>query len=136
MGSLVIRKLADRSGDCLEDGSWPLAGISIVDPPQEVSIPQDYVMAARDQGWASVEDMNVVYRSSAPLDDPTAQAPHIFVHATAIVFRTVDGDVRYRVVHQPDKYASDGDDDTPVTDGIYSAGNTRVDHFYRLELEG
>ena len=78
----------------------------------------------------------------------TTPAP-TFVQAQAIVFHTLDGDVRYRVTHNPDKYADDSTvgernmpnddnshgDDTPVTDEMYASGQTRVDHFYDLVRE-
>jgi hypothetical protein len=51
-----------------------------------------------------------------------------------VVFHFLDGDVRYEVTHQPDKYADPGDDETPVTEKVYKAGKTRVDHFYGLKL--
>jgi len=76
-----------------------------------------------------------------------APAPHVFSHYTYLTFHMVDGDYRYKVVHQPDKYADysvathpdqveafEGDDTTPVTDEVYDAGATRVDWFYGLEL--
>jgi hypothetical protein len=85
----------------------------------------------------------------------------VFHHYSALVLHLVDDDgagydLRYRVTHQPDKYADNStpgeatddrpqadriasgnthDDDTPVTDELYAAGQTRVDHFYDLELE-
>ena len=56
---------------------------------------------------------------------------HTFRHYEAM---TVCG-TRYKVTHQPDKYADPGDDDTPVTDEVYGSGQTRVDHFYGLKRE-
>lgn len=149
-GALQINKLADKSGNRNEDGSWPLAGVRIVgDPPIEISVPQSYVTRARAEGWMTLENEQVVYRQAAPNDDPLAASPHQFMQADAIVIHTVDGDVRYRVTRQPDKYAdnavidergrvvkaSDYDDETRVTDEIYDAGETRVDAFYNLTLE-
>jgi hypothetical protein len=58
------------------------------------------------------------------------------MHADAIILKTTDGDVRYRVTHQPDKYVDGGKDTDKVTTEHYEAGNTRVDHFFDLKLEG
>jgi len=154
MQSLVIRKHADKSGVQPEGGPWPLAGVSLISAPPVTTISTSLLQQAVGEGWASVEGANAVVRPAGPTQDVwnsthTGQ-PHVFIHYDRIVFHTLDGgDVAYRVVRQPDKYADHGaatypdqvkpftaTDDTPVTADIYAAGATRVDHFYTIELEG
>jgi hypothetical protein len=88
----------------------------------------------------------VVRPGGPPEDKDRPDVSHIFRQADVLVFHTRAGDIRYKVVHNPDKYADHddrtfevkrfkADDDTPVTDEIYAAGATRVDHFYDLVRE-
>lgn len=170
MRGLKIRKLADKTtgervvrydpetgekklvnpatpGDDHEP--WPLAGVVLEVAPEVTTVSTTLVNQGRVEGWVSVEGERVVHRPGGPPVNVWA-VTHTFVHADVIVFRDeLVGDVRYRVVHQPDKYADYGeatypdrvdafvaDDDTPVTDETYAAGATRVDHFYVIELEG
>jgi hypothetical protein len=136
MGNLTIRKHADKTGERAEDGAWPLSHVSLVgEPPETCQVPQDYALAARAEGWLTMEEDSTVYRPSAPRDQPTSQPPHVFVHCKAIVIHTPDRAIRYKVVRQPDKYAADGDERTKVTDKMYDAGETVVDKHYDLELE-
>jgi hypothetical protein len=153
-GLLRVRKLADRSeGERVvrydpetgerhlvnpatgEPESWPLAGVQIEgDPPQLTSASTSFVANAVAEGWIELVSERLEHRPGGPSNEPW-RITHTFVHANALVIHTADGDVRYRVVHQPDKYAANGDDSTTVTPEIYAAGETRVDHFYGLELE-
>lgn len=121
-------------GDAHE--SWPLAGIQVVDAPDECTVGARWVTRGVAEGWIELEGARLVTRPAGPAHDPTAST-HQFVHADALVIHSVDGDVRYRVTHQPDKYADheEADDETPVTSEAYAAGGTRVDHFYGLERE-
>jgi hypothetical protein len=144
---LRIRKVADRSqprpafnevtGEPLTDlEPWPLHGVAFEgDPPAVTSAGESWIAEAIREGWATGVGERVVHRPGGPADNVWAKT-HTFRHYAAIEFHTVDGVVEYRVTHQPDKYADPGDDTTPVTTGAYEAGATRVDHFYRLELEG
>lgn len=150
---LRVRKVADRTvervvrfdpvtGEKLlvdpADGAvrpYPLAGVRIEGaPPADTTAGTSWVAEAIREGWLVGEGERVVHRPGGPAEWPWAKT-HTFVHFDALVVRTLDGDVRYRVTHQPDKYADPGDDDTPVTDDVYAAGATRVDHFYGLALE-
>jgi hypothetical protein len=148
-GGLRVRKLADKSGGEAvrlaeradsPAGSWPLAGVRIEgEIPQAPRLPTSFVARGVAEGWIVGEGHHPVMRPAGRADNPwaptdAAPQPHVFHHYDMLVLRTVDGDVRYRVVHQPDKYADPGDDDTPVTDDAYASGQTRVDHFYVLEL--
>jgi len=132
---LRVRKLADTMSGI--GPPWPLAGIAVVgDWPVTAVVPMDWGQRAAGEGWLTFENPRWVVRPSGPKDNPWVTLPHTLLHADALVLHTIDGDVRYRVVHQPDKYADPGGDDTPVTDEIYAAGATRVDWFYVAELEG
>jgi hypothetical protein len=146
-----FRKLADESGGpaafAAERGPqvlgeqsspvdhWPLAGVEIVgDPPQEANLPMDYVRRAVAEGWMVGDGENVVHRPGGPPQDKW-RVTHTFVHYDTITVKTTTGDLRYRVAHQPDKYAGSGGDRAKVTDERYAAGETRVDWFYTVRLE-
>ncbi len=120
-----------------EDGlakPWPLAGIRFEGaPPAETTVGTKYVAEAIAEGWLVGVGERLVHRPGGPPSNVWRET-YTFAHYDELVFRTLDGDVRYRVTHQPDKYADPGDDDTPVTDEVYRAGATRVDHFYALAL--
>jgi hypothetical protein len=123
---IVIRKHADRSGDPPASGVWPLAGVEVIEAPE--------VTRAWAEGFVTLENPRMVRRPGGPPHD-LERVTHEFLQADAIVIHGRDGDVRYRVVHQPDKYVADGDDDTPMTPEHYAVGNSRVDWFYGLERE-
>jgi hypothetical protein len=108
------------------------------EPPASCRLPTSWVARGIAAGWLTGEGHQVVTRPSGPASDPWRpdKPPHIFHHYTRLVLHTADGDVPYRVVHQPDKYADPGDDTTPVTEQAYADGATRVDWWYGVELEG
>jgi hypothetical protein len=156
MPGLTIRKHADRS----DPANPTFAGISLhgyragIDPPpDDVRISTNAVAEGVREKWITGEGHEVVTRPAGPADNPwqgdADGRNHEFHHYTALVFHTRDGDVRYRVRHNPDKYADHdaatypdqvkdfkGTDKTKVTDEVYAAGATRVDHFYDLTKEG
>lgn len=135
MQTMTIRKLADRTGEREPGAPWPLAGISVVgDVPTECQVPTSWVENGAAEGWLTLEGERTVRRPGGPIDDRW-RVVHKFTHLDRITLHTVDGDLSYRVTHQPDKYAAEGDDETPVTGELYAAGATRVDWFYVLELE-
>lgn len=147
-----FRKRADKSGGLAsyyEDTpespaeTWPSAGMEIVgEPPQEVRIPTGVVAKGLNEGWITGELDKVVHRPGGPASNLWA-VTHTFSHYDTL---TICG-VKYKVTHQPDKYADysqatdpaaveafTGDDYTQVTTDIYDAGATRIDWFYDLEL--
>lgn len=166
-----MRKLADRSDGeervtrfdpetgqkflaCPKTGEpkpYPFAGLAIEgDAPQLTRLPTTFVNRGIQEGWIEVENQQVWYRPSGPAATSWSTPPHAFMHCDVIVLKTVDGDVRYRVTHQPDKYVDERtfephDRETPlvdpendvalVTDGHYAAGQTAVHWFYDVELE-
>lgn len=152
---LTIRKLADHSGGGSrvpgvdpDTGKralinpatgrvepWPLLGVVIQgEAPQRCTVSTKFIEKGVGEGWISMEGARGVARPGGSGAQPWAKA-YSFVHAEAVVFHCVGGDVRYRVTHQPDKYADPGEDDTPVSADAFAAGATRVDMFYGLELE-
>lgn len=115
---------------------WPLAGVRIVgDPAPAGKLPARWVNRGVAEGWLSLVNPRPVHRPGGP-DGNRWATTHTFIHADAVVVHTTDGDVTYRVTHQPDKYVDGDDPAEPVTDEIYAAGGTRVDWFYGVELEG
>lgn len=122
----------DTPGDHHEP--WPLLHIEVTDPPEACRVPTSWVNRAVAEGWLTLHEPVVVTRPGGPAHDPYG-VTHTFIHASGMTLDTVDGDLVYRVVHQPDKYVADGDDDTAMTAEHYAAGNSRVDWFYGLERE-
>lgn len=135
-----------------ESKPWPLAGVEIVgETPTNTLVSTSQVRQWVADGVAELEGERVVHRPSGPPHDLWGPPAHTFVHADVLVLKCDGGDVRYRVVHQPDKYAEvdppDAEDaadrlerhrataEAKVTPELYAAGATRVDHFYRLDLE-
>lgn len=146
MHGLTIHKLADKS---VTETPRPLLGIRLEPALDQARVPTNVVADGIAEGWITGEGETVVHRPGGPPDD-LWRVTHTFRHFVALVFHTDDeGDVRYTVTHQPDKYADHDQatypdqvkkfkagDDTEVTDDIYAAGATRVDHFYDLNRKG
>lgn len=125
---LRLRKAADPD----KDGAVVLRFVG--DPPPSPAPSTAVVETGLREGWISRENERPVARPGGPAHSPWA-ASHTFIHADALVFHTRDGDVRYRVVGQPDKYGPKG---KPVDsyDGIKDLAACDVRWFYQLELEG
>ncbi len=129
---LRLRKVAESKSD--GPGPHPLAGVRILgDPPRNPAPSTTVVEQGVREGWIAREGERPVVRPGGPVGSPWATT-HTFVHADALVFRTLDGDVRYTVVGQPDKYGPDG---APVEayDGVDDLSGCDVRWFYQLELE-
>ena len=110
---------------------WPFAGLAFEgDAPAQTAANTTFVDRGVFEGWITREGERVVHRPGGPAEKPYA-VTHTFVHADALVFHMVDGDVRYRVVEQPDKYHSG-------PEGTDAPGDptAEVRHFYTLEREG
>lgn len=102
--------LADPDTWTLEDrdtwvsSPWPLAGVVVEgDLPKKTSLNTGFVNKAIAEGWATMENRNIVHRPGGPEDDPW-RVTHTFVQADSITFKLLDGDVKYRVTKNPDKY--------------------------------
>ena len=152
---LAIRKLADRSegervrrfdpvtGNAyladpdtwqLEDAStwvakpWPLAGIRIEgEAPKETCVATSFVTKGQAEGWLTVENPRMIHRPGGPNEEPW-RITHTFQHADAVVLHTVDGDVRYLVVDQPDKWPAEKNE-------LDEGWGGEVRWFYRLRLD-
>lgn len=154
MPGLTIRKLADREAfrvvrfnpetgeKYLADGDGnpsprPLLGVRLEDPvPDQVRVSTTVVNNGVAEEWITLEGAKTVSRPGGPAHDPDRpELLHNFRHAKAVVFHTVDGDVRFKVTHNPDKYVDSDDDTEKVTKEHYESGNTRVDWFYDLQKE-
>lgn len=126
----------------------PLTGIRLDVAPGATVVSTSVVSQGIAEGWLTAVGEKVVHRPGGSSADKWA-VTHTFRQATALVFHTLDGDVTYKVTHNPDKYADyeaatypdqvkrfKADDATPVTDEHYDAGATRVDWFYTIVKEG
>ena len=137
MANLRLRKLAEAD----ENGNKVFAGLKIetelapgvTGPPDKATMSMGLAQQGEAEGWLTLENLRPVHRPGGPAAQPW-RITHTFLHADALVLHTVDGDVRYRVVRQPDKYVA-GDDLGSVTPDIYEAGDTVVSWAYGLELE-
>jgi len=130
-GETVEKRLVNPDTEGDEHEPWPLAGIEIVNDklPKRAILSTSYVSSARAEGWIEVEGEKVVHKPKGPANNPW-QDTHTFVQLDAITIKTTEGDVRYKVVHQPDKYDDNGD----PTD-VAGDPSTYVDWFYGLELD-
>jgi hypothetical protein len=95
-------------------------------PPPLISVSTSYVDV---EPWIELVDPRPVHKPGGPLERPWATT-HTFVHCDELVLHLADGDVRYRVVHQPDKY----DDETGEPSDQPADPTTHVDWFYVAEL--
>lgn len=112
----------------MEAEPWPLAGITLEhdEPPARTRVPTRWIMGLKSLGLVALENEEVVHRSGGPPENPWGFT-HTFVHADAIIFKTLDGDIRYRVTEQPDKWPED-------KDGTAGFGG-EVNYYYDLELD-
>jgi hypothetical protein len=131
-----------------QEKPWPLLGVLVENKPAACRVPITWVNKGIAGGFVSLNDTTLAHRPGGPPSNPW-QLTHTFTHAKTLTIHTLEGDVVYNVVHQPDKYVvvdrttlndekglveEHIDPDAKVTDEIYAAGDTRVDHFYDLEL--
>lgn len=107
----------------------PFAGLQIEEVLDEVTLSEGLVAQGRAEGWITTDpetDANREIRTSGPKDNPWGSPPHVFLHYDRITFHTVDGDVVYAVVENPDKWPEQKDGDAGF------GGEVRW--FYRCEL--
>lgn len=140
---LSIRIHADRSGPEPPPGEpWPMAGVSFGDrdtksaPPRRALVATSQLATWRDRGVLSTEGSRIVLRSGGPTDnpwkvDPVRGIPHMFEHLDRVIFHTLDGDVVYDVVENPDKWPAEKLDDTQET-----GFGGEVRWYYDLKLAG
>jgi len=106
---------------------WPSPGVVIEgEIPKKTALNTGFVNKAVSEGWAELENRRVVHRPGGPEDDPW-RVTHTFVQADSIVFHFLDGDVKYNVVDNPDKW--------PVNKNDFDEGfGGNVRWFYVAEL--
>lgn len=135
---------------------WPLLGLEVVDetgaradPPKLTRAGTRWITRGVAEGWLTLVGARLVHRPGGPPEDPF-RVTHTFAHADEVVLKTTPDqpDLRYKIIHQPDKYAdntefdergravrdNDHTDKTTVSPEIYAAGETRIDHWYGLKL--
>ncbi len=101
------RILVDPSTPGFEHEPWPLAGMEIEGkPPREAIIPTSWVEKRLAEGLVTLEGDRVVHRPGGPQESPW-RVTHTFRHADTIVLHCASGDVRYRVVENPDKWPAE-----------------------------
>lgn len=132
------RKLVNPATPGSDHEPWPLAGVTIEHMSDEARLSTTFVADGIREGWITGVNAQPVVRPAGPeqhvWNSGQSGQPHVFMHYDALVFHTLDGDVTFKVTHQPDKYAdtAEADDKTPVTPETYAAGATRVDWFYTV----
>jgi hypothetical protein len=104
-----------------EPKPWPLLGVVLEHAPQSTIIPTTTVNRGRNEKWITLEGAEVKFEPGGPPEDPW-RVTHTFEQGKFVVFHTVDGDIRYKIIHNPGKYI---DEDEP--------GRMRVDWFYLCE---
>lgn len=119
----VERILFNPETEGFDHEPWPLLGIELAVKPQECAISTNKVDEGVREGWIVLKGENVEHKPGGPPDRPWSTT-HTFQQASHLIFRCVDGDVTYKVVHQPDVY-----------DDPDEASGRRVDWFYGLKLE-
>jgi len=124
----IAKKLRPIMGG-LEACPRPFLGIRVEGkPPKKTTLSTGFVAKGKHEGWIEVEGERAVHRSGGPVDNPwAAGTTHSFVHCDFIVIKTVDGDLRYRVTEQPDKWPD-------TKDGEAGHGGD-VKWFYTVKLE-
>lgn len=106
----------------------PFLGLRIEgDPPKRTSVSTNLVEQGIAEGWIEGEDEDLIVRSSGPRSRPFGPRPHAFLHFSALTFKTMDGEVRYKVVDNPDKWPEE-------KEGKAGFGG-EVRHYYVLQLE-
>lgn len=122
--AFAVRKLAEGGLQIVNSGTR-----GQTDPPKQVRLPASFIANCRREGWVEVEGAKTVYVPASPETAPDPLPPHTFVQLDSVTFKTVDGEVRYRVVHNPGKYDSKGKP-TETFDSSHE-----VHHYYDLERE-
>lgn len=86
---------------------WPSLGVVVEgELPQQTALNTGFVTKAVAEGWAELENRNIVHRPGGPAEDPW-RVTHTFVQADSITFHLANGDVKYRVVQNPDKFPAE-----------------------------
>ena len=107
---------------------WPLVGVVIEgEAPKKTALNTGFVNKAVADGWAELENRKIVHRPGGPEDDPW-RVTHTFVQADSILFHFYDGDLKYNILSNPDKWPAQKNDFDEGFGG-------EVNWFYVVELE-
>lgn len=113
----------------------PLAGVRIEgETPKRTVVPMSWVQRGVAEGWLRLEGERVQHRPGGPAEEPW-RVTHTFLQADAIILACVGGDVRYRVIRQPDKYDGGPEIGTGEPTDVHADPETSVEWSYTLELE-
>lgn len=116
--------------------AWPLAGVELVgEAPKRTRVSTTYIAKGRSEGWIDVEGETIVHKPGGPDVEPW-RVTHTFVHLDTVVFKLADGELRYRVTRQPDKYDGGPEAGTGKPTDVAADPETSVEWSYDLELEG
>lgn len=97
------------------------------DAPPLIRVSTKYVGAA---DWIELVGQRVVHKPAGPAEDPW-RGTHTFVQCDELVLHLKDGDVRYLVTRNPDKY----DTETDLPSDNAGDPTTYVVHDYTAELQ-
>lgn len=126
------RKLVNPDTPGEDHEAWPLAGIRIENeggPPQYAEMSTSYVAQAISEGWIEATGEKRVFKPAGSKENPWGTT-HTFIQYKTITLKTVDGDVKYNVIRNPDKYDENGDPTEEAGDP-----NAEIVWFYTLELD-
>lgn len=119
-----------KTADLQPDGSKTFAGLRILGHRDYVKLATKTVQKGIEEGWITADDgFNAVYRPGGPKHDPW-RVTHTFMHYPTLTIHTLDGNYKYDVVYQPDKYHQQ----KPGTD-VAGDPTARVDWFYLLDRQ-
>ena len=115
-GLIVALHLARRVGE------GPVAAREL---SEQEHLPHDYV---EREPWIELVNVRPVTKPAGPPDNPWAKR-HDFLHCDELVLHMIDGDRRYKVVANPDKYDAEGNPTDVVGDP-----NAEVRWYYDADL--
>lgn len=111
-----------------EHEPWPLASVVIEgDTPARCVVSTSFVDRATAEGWATLKGDRLAHRPGGPPEDPW-RVTHTFRQGDWFVLHTEDGDLKYRILENPDKWP-----ETKISDDVGFGGEVKWS--YLLELE-
>ena len=101
---IVMRKLADRDSNNVKSFNGQIRFETDYHDHKYLNVPTSTVTRGIEEGWITPEDgWNAVHRPGGPASDKW-RVTHTFIHYPSLTFHTVDGNFKYKVEQQPDKY--------------------------------
>jgi hypothetical protein len=115
------------------------AGIKVLDHPlhnddipTHVKVPVTTIDRGVAEGWITTEGDEPHHYPGGNKENPWGTV-HTTVHRDSFTIHDADGDITYKVTHQPGKYNGAGDLDE--SSDVAGELDARVDWFYLAELE-